>query len=30
MEENLIKSASQVKDLGKVYTPKKIVNFMLD
>ncbi|RHW48407.1 DNA methyltransferase [Bombilactobacillus bombi] len=30
MKENLIKSAARVKDLGEVFTPKKIVNFMLD
>ena len=30
MTENLIKSADRVKDHGEVFTPKKIVDFMLD
>ena len=30
MAEKLIKSADRVKDVGEVFTPKKIVNLMLD
>lgn len=30
MEENLIKSTNRVKDHGEVFTPKKIVKFMID
>lgn len=29
-EESLIKSADRVKDHGEVFTPKRIVNLMLD
>ncbi len=30
MKEKIIKSADRVKDLGEVFTPKRIVNLMLD
>lgn len=30
VEENLIKSTNRVKDHGEVFTPKKIVKFMID
>ena len=30
MTENLIKSADRVKDHGEVFTPRRIVNLMLD
>lgn len=30
MPEKIIKSADRVKDIGEVFTPKKIVDFMLD
>ncbi len=30
MPEKIIKSADRVKDIGEVFTPKKIVNLMLD
>ncbi|MCH3989678.1 MAG: DNA methyltransferase [Lactobacillus sp.] len=30
MSEEIIKSSDRVKDIGEVFTPKKIVNFMLD
>ncbi len=30
MSEKIIKSTDRVKDLGEVFTPKRIVNFMLD
>lgn len=30
MSEKIIKSSNRVKDIGEVFTPKKIVDFMLD
>ena len=30
MAENLIKSVNRVKDHGEVFTPKKIVDLMID